>query len=97
MHSVLHDWPDDVCQKILANLLPARRPGYSRLLINGNVVAPTGAHYETTSLDCVMISIGSTERTQAHWVRLIESAGLRIVKIWTVHSGIESLFVCEVA
>lgn len=34
LHSVLHDWGDDDCVKILEQLKPAMKPGYSSLLIN---------------------------------------------------------------
>ncbi|KAL5359718.1 S-adenosyl-L-methionine-dependent methyltransferase [Aspergillus floccosus] len=96
LHSVLHSWPDEMCQKILANLVPALRPGYSKVLINENLIPPTGAQYETTGLDCIMMAIASAERTESQWARLVESAGLKIVKIWTVHKGVESLIECEV-
>ncbi|RAL03513.1 uncharacterized protein BO80DRAFT_442634 [Aspergillus ibericus CBS 121593] len=32
LHSILHDWPDDVCHQILAPLKAAMVPGISRLL-----------------------------------------------------------------
>ncbi|GLB03880.1 hypothetical protein AtubIFM57258_009127 [Aspergillus tubingensis] len=97
MHSVLHDWPDDVCGQILSNLIPAMKPGYSKLLINEYVVPSLDAHFETTSLDMIMMSIASGERTEKHWTTLIESAGLKVVKIWTVEKGVESLIECELA
>ncbi|KAI9163892.1 O-methyltransferase mpaG [Paramyrothecium foliicola] len=43
MHSVLHDWPDKVCDGILTRVKEAMRPGYSKLLINENVIPTTGA------------------------------------------------------
>ncbi|PWY82953.1 S-adenosyl-L-methionine-dependent methyltransferase [Aspergillus heteromorphus CBS 117.55] len=67
MHSVLHDWPDDMCRKILSRLLPVVKPGYSKVLINENVAPSRDAHYETTSLDMNMLSISSGERTERHW------------------------------
>lgn len=67
------------------------------MLINENLIPPTGAQHETTGLDCIMMAIASTERTKSQWARLIESAGLKIVKIWTVHKGVESLIECEMA
>lgn len=99
MHSVLHDWPDDMCRKILANLTPALRRGYSKVLINENVIPDTGAYWETTSLDLIMMAIGSGERTERHWHALLGSAGLRIVKIWTARAQkiVESLIECELA
>ncbi|CAI7612634.1 unnamed protein product [Penicillium viridicatum] len=97
MHSVLHDWPDDLCRKILANTVAAMRPGYSKVLVNENVIPDTGAHWETTSLDLIMMEIGSGERTERQWHALLESAGLKIVKIWTGQKDVESLIECELA
>ncbi|KAJ5843574.1 uncharacterized protein N7525_001315 [Penicillium rubens] len=97
MHSVLHDWPDELCRKILANIVAAMRPGYSKVLVNENVIPDTGAYWETTSLDLIMMEIGSGERTERQWHALLESAGLKIIKIWTAQRGVESLIECELA
>lgn len=99
MHSVLHDWPDNMCRKILANLIPALRRGYSKVLINENVIPAKGAYWETTSLDLIMMTIGSGERTEQHWRALLESAGLKVVNIWTApaQKGVESMIECELA
>lgn len=94
MHSVLHDWPDETCVQILTNLKAAMTPGYSKLLINENVVPDTGAHPETTGLDFNMMTIGSCERTRRHWIRLLETAGLKVLKVWTISRGVESLIEC---
>ncbi|KAI8648885.1 Methyltransf-2 domain-containing protein [Fusarium sp. Ph1] len=97
MHSCLHDWPDDVCRGILSRVSKAMKRGYSRLLINENVVPSKGAHWETTSLDIVMMThVSSMERTENDWRELIEGmAGLKIVKIWHGGNGVESLIECE--
>lgn len=98
MHSVLHDWPDHVCEKILARVKDAMKPGYSRLLINENVIPSTGAWWETSALDLTMMAIlGATERTEGNWHDLIEKAGLKIVKIWSGGRGVESLIEVELA
>ncbi|RAK74626.1 o-methyltransferase [Aspergillus fijiensis CBS 313.89] len=98
MHSILHDWTDDNCRRILANLVPAMRKGHSKLLINENVIPETNAYWETTSLDIIMMAnFSSTERTESQWRALVESVdGLRVVKIWTARRGVESLIECEV-
>lgn len=96
MHSILHDWTDDMAVKILLNLKDAMKPGYSKILINENVIPDTNAYWETTSLDITMLALfSSQERTAKHWHRLLESVGLKIVKIWTVEKGVESLIECE--
>lgn len=97
MHSVLHDWPDEVDAKILARVKAAMKPGYSRLLINENVIPPEKAQWEATALDIMMLTLlSSRERTQADWELLVqEMAGLKITKIYTAANGVESIVECE--
>ncbi|CAG8075316.1 unnamed protein product [Penicillium nalgiovense] len=98
MHSVLHDWTDDNCRKILKGLVDVMKRGHSKVLINENVIPDTNAYWETTSLDIIMMAdFASTERTEAHWHQLVESAGLKITKIWSAQRGVESLIECELA
>jgi hypothetical protein len=97
MHSVLHDWPDDTCMSILANVKNAMERGYSKLLINENVVPDVEAHWETTALDMMMLALlASKERTFRQWKHLLEDrAGLKIVNVWGGGNGVESLIECE--
>ncbi|KAJ5149650.1 hypothetical protein N7448_001228 [Penicillium atrosanguineum] len=98
MHSILHDWTDADCKKILENIVPAMKRGHSKILINENVIPETNAYWETTSLDIIMMAdFASTERTADDWHALVESAGLKITKIWTAQRGVESLIECELA
>ncbi|KAK4456335.1 S-adenosyl-L-methionine-dependent methyltransferase [Cladorrhinum samala] len=98
MHSVLHDWPDEVCLSILGQIKKAMKPGYSRLLINENVIPDTKAHWETTGLDILMsLLLSSKERTRMEWSRLLEEqAGFKITGIYGGLSGVESLIECVV-
>ena len=96
MHSVLHDWPDEVCASILSRVTAAMKPGYSKLLINENVIPSTVANWQATGLDMMMMSLfASKERTEADWRPLLEGAGLRIMKIWNHGEGVESVIECE--
>ncbi|KAL4931391.1 S-adenosyl-L-methionine-dependent methyltransferase [Aspergillus undulatus] len=98
MHSVLHDWADADCRRILSNLVPAMKRGHSKILINENVIPSTNAYWETTSLDLIMMAdFASQERTEKQWHELVGSVGLKIVKIWTRRRGVESLIECELA
>lgn len=98
MHSVLHDWPEEVCLKILANITAAMKPGYSKLLINENVIPDTGAQWEATGLDIMMMTLlSSRERTRENWETLLNKANLKIVKVWSARNGAESLIECELA
>ena len=92
MHSVLHDWTDERCRIILQQLIPAMEKGYSKILINENVVPDVGASWKITSLDWFMMALAaSSERTEAQWRDLLRSVGLRISGIWTKAPGVESL------
>ncbi|EFX00449.1 hydroxyindole O-methyltransferase [Grosmannia clavigera kw1407] len=97
MHSVLHDWPDEVCGKILGRIKEAMKPGYSRLLVNENVIPPVKASWEATALDIMMLTLlSSRERTEADWHHVLEDiGGLKITKIWTAANGVESIIECE--
>jgi hypothetical protein len=97
MHSVLHDWPDDECVKIVERVKAAMSPGYSRLLVNEQVIPATGAHWEATYVDIVMMCLfSSKERTEAQWRYLLEDrCGFDICNIWFGGSGVESVIECE--
>lgn len=96
MRSVLHDWPDNICREILLNLVPALKKGYSKILINENVIPPKGAHWISTGLDMFMMSFSSSrERTEKEWRDLVTSVGLKVVKIWNYDEGHPSLIEVE--
>ena len=97
MHYVLHDWPDEQCRKILQQLKNAMEPGYSRLLINENVIPNTEASWQHTSLDIIMMALtAGQERTEAQWRKLLKSVGLQITGLWTKGIGNETLMEIEV-
>lgn len=92
LHSVLHDWSDENCRRILRHLAAAMKRGYSKLLINENVVPDLGADWKITSLDWYMMALAaSAERTETEWKELLRSAGLKITGIWTMDAAVESL------
>ncbi|KAK3332959.1 hydroxyindole O-methyltransferase [Cercophora scortea] len=99
MHRVLHDWPDDKCLQILSQVKKAMRPGYSKLLINENVIPATGARWEVTSLDLgLFVFMGAKERTEGDWHELLEEKmGFKIRGIWSAANAVESLIECELA
>ncbi|ORY63352.1 S-adenosyl-L-methionine-dependent methyltransferase [Pseudomassariella vexata] len=101
MHSIMHDWPDDVCKRILSRIAEAMKPGYSKLLIFDCVIPRTGAYWENTAGDMLMMTqLSALERTQDNWYDLIEGngLGLKIVKIWRCSdTDVENLIECELA
>ena len=73
-------------------------PGYSKLLVNENVVPDFGAAWPITSMDWVMMALGAVkERTEKQWRGLLQQAGFKVTGIWTYEQGTESLIEAEVA
>ncbi|MGI4814608.1 MAG: methyltransferase, partial [Janthinobacterium lividum] len=98
LHSVLHDWSDEDCGRILRQIAGAMERGYSRVLVNELVIPSTEAAWSATSMDWLMMALGAVkERTETEWRALIEGAGLKVTGIWTVEQGTESLIEAELA
>lgn len=92
LHSVLHDWGDEDCIKILEQLKPAIKPAYSRILINEIIVPSQNPAWPITSMDQLVFVLGAMrERTEAHWRSILERAGFKIVHIYSYELGSESL------
>lgn len=78
---VLHDWSDAVCQTILQNTVVSMGPD-SRVLIAEYEVPATGAPAKLTLQDINMMGLGGCERTEKMWAKLLQSAGLKLTKMW---------------
>lgn len=81
--NVLHDWSDEKASIILNNLKPAMKPGFSKLILEEYILPDTQAR----SLPCmtdfaVMMFCAGLERTCQQWTELLDSVGLRVVKLW---------------
>lgn len=98
MHNVLHDWPDETARRIVETLAPAMEKGYSRLLIHESLVTNVRPLSRITVSDITMMAcVAAAERTEEDWKNLIESAGLRLVKIWRPEHSAEGVLEVEVA
>ena len=72
---VLHDWPDQQAQRILANIAAAGRG--ARLLVLDFVVPPGDAPHMSKISDLNMLAMmGGKERTGPEWRELLEGSGL---------------------
>ncbi|KAK8045116.1 hypothetical protein PG993_005140 [Apiospora rasikravindrae] len=92
MRSVLHDWPDAQCRKILAQLKDAMEPGYSRILISDCVISDEKAAWQHVSMDIFMMAqVSSRERTEHEWRALVDSCGLKVTGIYSKGDGNEGL------
>lgn len=69
------------------------KKGYSKILINENIVPDTKASWHITSLDWnMMATLATAERTETHWRELLGSVGLKVAGIWTKEAAAGSLF-----
>jgi hypothetical protein len=78
---VLHDWPDDQAQAILANAAAAGGSG-ARLLVLDFVVPPGDAPHMSKISDLNMLAMmGGKERTETEWRELLTAAGFTGIEI----------------
>ncbi|KAK8230451.1 o-methyltransferase-like protein [Phyllosticta capitalensis] len=76
LRNILHDWPSDVCCKILRHIKAALAPD-SVILIDDLVLQDTGAHWYAASFDLLMMAnYGARERSVAEWDKILEAVGL---------------------
>ncbi|KAL8870038.1 MAG: hypothetical protein Q9174_003822 [Haloplaca sp. 1 TL-2023] len=86
--NVLHDWSNSRCRDILSQAAKAMESGYSRLLIEDQVLPDQGADATQAAIDINMyVMTGGIERTEIVWRELLDSAGLEIMKIWSDSKG----------
>ena len=96
LHSVLHDWGDEDCVRILEGLKGAVVRGYSRVLINEIVVPDRGASWPVTAMDALVLVLGAMrERTEKDWEGILGKAGFKVVKVYTCQMGCQSLIEAE--
>jgi hypothetical protein len=94
---VFHDWPFEDCRKILQNLKPSMRAGYSKLLIGDSIVPETGASMRQVLVDMTMMTIGAEEKSETQFKDLLESEGFVIRKIWRSRDSMDSIIEAEMA
>ncbi|OQE42078.1 hypothetical protein PENCOP_c004G03679 [Penicillium coprophilum] len=98
LHSILHDWSDEDGIKILENLVPALKKGYSRVLFNEIVINKEKPTLAATNMDMMMLAhFAVRERTEADWRHILAQAGLKVVNIYTYPGVAESLIEAELA
>lgn len=98
LHSILHDWGDEDGVKILQNLVPALKKGYSRVLFNEIVINEEKPTLAATSMDMMMLAhFAVRERTESNWKAILEKVGLKVVNIYNYPGVAESLIEAELA
>ncbi|KAJ5994420.1 hypothetical protein N7451_010144 [Penicillium sp. IBT 35674x] len=83
LRRIMHDWPDKEAASILQNIGSVMAPD-ARILIDEVVLPNTGAHWQATMADLLMMfAFGGKERSTKQWESLAECAGLRVEQIHT--------------
>ncbi|KAI0858483.1 S-adenosyl-L-methionine-dependent methyltransferase [Xylaria cubensis] len=90
--SIFHDWPDADCIKILKNTAMAMMPEYSKLLMSEFVLPASNTPLYPALLDVNMMAVlNGMERTEAQFSALLDAAGLKVVKFWSIAPEVEGL------
>lgn len=81
MKHIIHDWPDDVCVKILSSCRQGVNPG-GKLLVADSVIQPGNEFSFGKIMDIqMMIFPGGLERTQDQFRDLLAASGWRLNRI----------------
>jgi hypothetical protein len=98
LHSILHDWGDADCLRILENLKLALKPGYSRVLFNEIVLSEEKPTLHATSMDMMMLAHcdPAYERTEQAWRDLLDQAGFVFRGIYGITGAVESVIEAEI-
>jgi hypothetical protein len=81
LKSVLHDWNDESCLKILTNIHNAMKPG-ARLFIVEMAIKTTTTSLSAALMDMAMLaSFTGQERELSHFGTLLRSAGLEVAQV----------------
>jgi hypothetical protein len=80
---IFHNWSDDDCAIILAQMVPILRlQQHSKLLLVDMVLPDTNITMQEAIMDITMFPMGGMERTESQWKQLLSRSGLGIKKIW---------------
>lgn len=80
---IFHNWSDDDCTTILAQLVPVlRAQPKSRLLVVDVVLPDCDASMQQAVMDISMYPLGGLERTESQWRELFARSNFHVRRIW---------------
>jgi demethylsterigmatocystin 6-O-methyltransferase len=86
LRNVLHDWPDEKCLTILANVRKAMSP--DSIIIIDDIVVDEKSNYKQFNYDIIMMAaFCAMERTESHWRELFKASGLQLKEIRAYDEG----------
>ncbi|MCJ1395327.1 hypothetical protein MMC18_008211 [Xylographa bjoerkii] len=92
LRRVLHNWSDTKCIAILKPLAEAMSA--DSVLLVSDMVMPARcgeADLLAVTMDLGMLKLGGKERTEAGFTKILEPAGLELVKVWRAPFGADAL------
>ena len=90
MKFILHDWNDEQCDAILANLAKYAKPGSRLLLVETVVEEDDNQPSASKVMDLNMLGMtGGKERTPTEYAELFERAGFRLVAVHPTPSPLQ--------
>jgi O-methyltransferase domain len=85
--SVLHDWDDASCAKILGNCRAAMEPDGRVLIVEGLVTdSPESVFAKLLDIQMLVVTQGGRERTAAEFGSILRTAGLALTRVVSTHS-----------
>jgi len=87
LRRVLHNWSDPDCCRVLIQTKAAFTPGFSKLLIQENVLPNRGCPKRGALGDIAMMQHTGMERSEDQWRQLLSQAGFEILRIWWAELG----------
>ncbi|KAK3045126.1 hypothetical protein LTS18_014514 [Coniosporium uncinatum] len=92
MHQIMQGYNDDTCIHILKQIVPAMKPGHSKLVVCDLILSNRDAHWLTTTLDLELMQVlASRSRTESEFRKIDEAAGLKISGIYKHPQGYDSV------
>jgi hypothetical protein len=81
MKHIIHDWPDELCVKILKSCRKGVNPG-GKLLVVDDVIQPGNDFYAGKLLDLQMLIFpGGKERTEKQFRELFAAGGWKLSRV----------------
>lgn len=91
---VVHDWPDEEALKILRNIRQAMKPDGTLLLFEGILDENAPPYFAMMDM-LMLVLVGSMERTEDEFRKLLEKAGLEVSRI--IRQGRLTILECRPA
>lgn len=90
MKFILHDWNDEQCDTILANLAKSAKPGSKLLLVETVVEENDNQPSASKVMDLnMLVMTGGKERTATEYSELFEKAGFKLVNVYPTASPMQ--------